>query len=331
MDSGIRLLREETERLRWAWDRHPAEWLDGYLVSGAEDPRINMQSILTRALIADTLFPGRFDALVDAEWRFGLCNLWMLDCLQRGIDRSEITIRIESGDAARCPRFVTDTAEYLRRADCPLPDYIGEALLNPEPDGDARIPDSALDTFSSIWTQTLASCPDTRLSIVEPACGSANDYRYLARYGFARFLRYTGFDLSRKNVQNARRRFPDVPFFAGNVFQIPAPDAAFEYLSVHDLFEHLSPEGLDRALDEVLRVTGREAWLSFFNLAEIPEHRFHASGGYHWNTLSQAQILQSVSRRSSGVSVVDIAALANEKFGFGQYYNPHAKTLIVGV
>ncbi|MCX5771088.1 MAG: hypothetical protein NTZ09_12575 [Candidatus Hydrogenedentes bacterium] len=56
-----RPLAGEDERLRWAWDRYPHEYLDSYLVSGVEDPRINFQSILTRALIADTLFPGRFD------------------------------------------------------------------------------------------------------------------------------------------------------------------------------------------------------------------------------------------------------------------------------
>ncbi|MEN6334795.1 MAG: hypothetical protein ABFE01_11075 [Phycisphaerales bacterium] len=31
----------EEENLRLSWDRHPAEYLDRYLVSGVQDPRIN--------------------------------------------------------------------------------------------------------------------------------------------------------------------------------------------------------------------------------------------------------------------------------------------------
>ena len=44
-------LLNENKALRWSWDQHPAEHLDHYLVQGIEDPRINCQSILTRALI----------------------------------------------------------------------------------------------------------------------------------------------------------------------------------------------------------------------------------------------------------------------------------------
>jgi len=62
-----RALREETERLTWAWDRYPQEVLDNYLTVGVEDPRINVQSILTRSLVTRVLFPGEFEGLLDAE------------------------------------------------------------------------------------------------------------------------------------------------------------------------------------------------------------------------------------------------------------------------
>ncbi len=42
--------------------------------------------------------------------------------------------------------------------------------------------------------------------MLEAACGSANDYRFLHAFGFAPFLDYAGFDISPKNIDNARRR-----------------------------------------------------------------------------------------------------------------------------
>ena len=36
-----------------------------------------------------------------------------------------------------------------------------------------------------------------------------------------------------------------------NVFEIDAPERAYDYTVVHDLFEHLSPEGLEAAVREL--------------------------------------------------------------------------------
>lgn len=324
-------LQRETERLRWAWDKFPSQRLDTYLVSDVEDPRINAQSILTRALIADTLFPGQFTGLIEAEWRFGLCHTWLTQCLRQGHTRREILQRIEGKDDAACPEFLIHTYEFLQSATCPFPDYITEALLAPDSDDGRLIPDNVLDTFASFWNRTLALYSDATISVVEPACGSANDYRYLVGHGLARFLKYRGFDLSRKNIANAQRRFPDTVFFVGNAIQIPMDDGACDYLFVHDLFEHLSPDAFEIALAEVLRVTRKEAWLSFFNMDAIPDHQFLPVEDYHWNTLSQTRTVETILRHAGDVEVVNIAELLRKKFEYATYYNPHAKTLMVTI
>src|SRR5262249_28346975 len=41
-------LKQETESLARSWARHESAWLRDYLVAGVEDPRINLQSILSR-------------------------------------------------------------------------------------------------------------------------------------------------------------------------------------------------------------------------------------------------------------------------------------------
>jgi hypothetical protein len=62
----------ENERLKTSWDCFPAEHLATYLRIGEQDQRINTHSILTRALLIDTLWPGKFDTLIDEELRFGV-------------------------------------------------------------------------------------------------------------------------------------------------------------------------------------------------------------------------------------------------------------------
>ena len=324
-------LREETARLTWAWDRHPQQVLDNYLAVDVEDPRINVQSILTRSLVTRVLFPGEFQDLLDAELRFGLCMTWIMPHLREGNNRWDMLDRLESGETSAFPEFLIAAYESVQNSDCPIPDYVTEALFRPALDEKSLISDAVLETFALVWSRTLESRRAASVSIIEPACGSANDYRYLAHYGLARFLRYSGFDISRKNIANARARFRDTNFFVGNVFQIPAKDGAFEYLFVHDLFEHLSPKGLETAMRECLRVTRREAWLSFFNLGSIPDHCFRTHGDYHWNTLSLDQIVQFLLQYATRVEVIDLPELIKQKTGYGQYYNPQAKTLVVKI
>jgi hypothetical protein len=70
-------IQQENDALRQMWEQHDAAHLDHYLVAGVEDPRLNIQSILTRALLADSLFPDRFAALINEELRFGTILTWL--------------------------------------------------------------------------------------------------------------------------------------------------------------------------------------------------------------------------------------------------------------
>ena len=322
-------LERESARLKQAWDKYPADHLDSYLVSGAEDPRINVQSILTRALIANALFPGEFDHLIHEELRFGLCLTWILERLKEGCTRREVLAGIESRDTGVCPEFVLGAQRLLDLEDCEIPDYIAAALCDRVCDCDQWLPSSALDTFSWTWNAVLAGRSHPPISVLEPACGSANDYRFLAAYGLARFLRYTGFDISEKSIANARTRFPQADFRLGNVLDIQIQDNAYDYVFVHDLFEHLSEEAFATALREILRVTRTQAWLSFFNLADIPEHEIRAKEDYHWNTLSLSQTLELTGRFAKEVDVIRIPDVLKDWFGYGEYYNQEAVTLIV--
>lgn len=319
----------ENEALRRSWQQYDCDHLDTYLVSGIEDPRINCQSILTRALIADTLWPDSFIDLIDAELRFGSVLTWILLRLEEGVARCELLSSVENASES-CPKTVVETYNSLRHATSSVPDYVTDAIMSPNPDGPPQaLCETALNTFCEIWRSELEHRTSVPVSLLEPACGSANDYRFIHSFGLARFVRYTGFDIAPKNVSNAQSRFPDVPFFIGSVFDTGLAEGAFDYVVVHDLFEHLSPEGLEAALAEVMRVAGRQAWLHFFNLSDCDSHVIRPIDNYYSNLLSIRQIGVSLSQWASDVDIVRIPDLLKEKFGFDAYYNAEATTLIV--
>lgn len=320
----------ENADLRWSWERYDYDHLDAYLVSGVEDPRINCQSILTRAFIADTLWPGRFTDLIDAELRFGVVLTWLLLQTKGGREPNELLDSIAAEQDPACPTVVRETYRWLQEDGCPAPDYLSAALVDSsagQPAGTFCEP--VLDTFCNLWRVALEGQHADRISVVEPACGSANDFRFIDRCGLARFIDYTGFDISPKNIANAKRRFPDVNFLTASVLHCSLPDNAFDYVLVHDLFEHLSEEAMNRALAEVMRLVRREAWLHFFSAERRTEHVIRPVGRYHANLLSIERLIERLAALGGAVEVVSITELLRRKFALDGYYNPRAATLLV--
>ena len=210
-----------------------------------------------------------------------------------------------------------------------IPDYISLVLMDRLTDGDVFLPSSALSCFELLWRDVLYGRSAKRVSVLEPACGSANDYRFLDSYGMGRFVDYVGVDICDKNITNARRRFPDVRFETGNILDMPFADDEFEYLFLHDLLEHLSPAALEIALIEIARVTRREACLNFFNMDDIDQHIIKPTQLYHWNTLSKNRICDSLMRYAADIDIVHIDSFLRQNFQCTDYHNPQAYTMIV--
>ena len=276
-------LRRETDDLTFAWLSKTPEKLRSYLISGIQDPRSNLQSILTRHYFIRQLFGVEFEQLQRQE---------LLHAMRLNTERVE-------------QRPVSDEQK---------------------------------SEFQARWRAALSQARAQPISVLEVACGSANDYRFLDSYGVARFLNYSGFDLSADNIANARDMFPQADFQRGNVFDIPRPDESVDVVLVFDLFEHLSLEGLEVALDEACRVARRGLVLNFFNVEDIAEHRHHpvAERRYHWNTLSLKRLTASLTARSKGVETVHIHAMAVDTFrSYGVFdsflddLNPNLYTFLV--
>jgi SAM-dependent methyltransferase len=323
-------MTSEEYNLRLSWDCHPLEYLDRYLVSGVQDPRINGQSILTRALLIDALHPGRCDALITEELRFGAVLTWILRQLENGSTPYEILDAMNPRCPARIPEVVLTTYAWLQDDACPVPDYITAALsfLNDDTPGQ-MLPDLALDTFMTIWREQLSQTSAAPISVLEAACGSANDYRFLHRCGVARFLRYTGIDIASRNIANAKRRYPNADFQTRSILTTGLPDSSFDYLFCHDLIEHLSPASMERALTEMLRIAHTKVILHFFNAKATGDHEIVPIRRYYRSRVSMEKIAALFQRLGAPVTCLRMTEWFQEKTGFSGYHNPNAFSMII--
>jgi hypothetical protein len=328
---------QETQNLIRSWDDAGRDELRDYLVQDVEDPRINLQSIITRHFLLEQLFPGEFAGLRYQELRFSAVLNWLLQIIhQYGCQPlPEMFLALAEGQeycgGLALPRYVIEAFAALPAMvdGVHIENYLSAAMFNPAPEQDS-LPEVCRDTFKNLWSAVLAGRKfSQRLSVLEPACGSANDYRYIHSFGLARFLTYTGFDLTRANIANAMAMFPQGGFRLGNVLGIAAADKSFDCLIVHDLFEHLSIAAMEQAICEVCRVTRRAMCLGFFRMHDGAEHIVTPHQHYHVNMLSLGRVRELLEARGGQVEAVWMDGLSRTLFGKEDTHNPHACTLIV--
>ncbi len=328
----------ETQALIRSWAQYDAAWLQDYLVQGVEDPRTNPQSLLTRHFLIGRVAPGRCDELKLEELRFSVVLNWLRQvAAQPGgwEDLQNLGLALERGadnvDGLAIPAFVRLAFRQLPKVvdGLAVPNYVRGATSAAEAEALAG-------TFLGLWNQALGALepgPEAAgggrpLRVLELACGSANDYRYFPLCGLARHLDFSGLDLCVANIDNARRQFPNVDFRVGNALGLPYPEATFAVAFVHDLFEHLSLEGLERALDELGRVTREALCLGFFRVHEGPEHQVQPVDEYHLNGLSLHRLREGLGARGFRTQAIHLGTFLRELFGVSGYHNPQAYTLV---
>jgi hypothetical protein len=334
-------LERESEKLARSWMKHDSAWLRDYLVAGVEDPRVNLQSILSRHFLVRALAGDGFSLLMEQEYRFAAAMNWLLALAQKADGEEQCAAVLhglrrgaDNAEGVEIPRWVLRSFAGLpaHAGDLQVPNYIEGFLVGArfEQGLDKPHHQACLDTFRGLWAAALLQVKaDASLTVLEPACGSANDYRSLHAYRLASLLDYTGLDLCEKNIENARALFPNARFQLGNVFDIAAADKSFEVCLVHDLFEHLSPDGLQAAVKEVCRVTRRGICVGFFQMDETIDHVVRPMDEYHLNTLSMDRMKGLFARGGFAAQVIHVETFLNEHTGCGQTHNPNAYTFVL--
>ncbi|HET7180687.1 MAG TPA: class I SAM-dependent methyltransferase [Candidatus Limnocylindrales bacterium] len=286
----------EERILRMNWASRDAARLDEYLVIGWQNPRINVQSILIRHALVHRLFGDEFADL----------------------ERAELELAVELNEALRqeAARTRVHIHSYL--------DARRQAAIREV----SRVIEPREHEMEQRWRLALDGRSPEPLAVLELACGSANDYRAFVDFGLAPFLDYTGIDLNPKNIDNARRRFPAANFLVGNAMSTGRPDASADVVIASDLFEHLPFEVANGVLAEATRIARDGLILSFFNMADVPDHVDQPVAAYHWNLLSAPRMVADLQRTFPSVTAIEIPAWLQAEFGYAHTYNPAAWTIL---
>lgn len=290
--------RIERHLLTSSWANVKPAQLRNYLVRDYQSPVINPQSILARHLLVREALGKGLESLMDEELA------WATEKNRRLVEHQRV-LQTQTSK----PWSTVRNSKAWR-------DLFAEVM------DDAEV-------FAERWSTTLGETTTAaRVSVIEAACGSANDYRFLDSYGVAPLIDYTGFDLTQANVDNASQMFPKIDFRLGDVLEIDAADGSYDWAIAHDLLEHLSPAVFERAIHELCRVARRGVLVSFFLMHDMPEHKIETRRMYHFNDLSKPRTDERFARYCATREWTHISPMLAERYGFKKYYNPPAWTLI---
>lgn len=317
------MITDEGQKLGHHWDLLGEEMLDRYLIQDVEHPAYNAQSVLIRAFLVDRFFPIEGRQLIDEEIYFAACSCFALLGHREGWF-SELYRKLKLGCSdSDLPAFLR--SEYRERLGSrfSLLDLYSEIAISIIVGfDDFRSP------FESLWRDFLRGRKTDRTRVLELGCGSANDYRFFDSYGLTSLVDYSGIDVSKTNIRNAKKRFPNAEFSVGDVCAIEASDQSFDVTVAFDLYEHLSMDALSAGLSESLRVTKDEHWISCFNAADIPIHQIRPVDDYHWNLLSLSELKEFIQIQGFDVEIVSTSQQFEDRFEGYRHYNQEAHILI---
>jgi 2-polyprenyl-3-methyl-5-hydroxy-6-metoxy-1,4-benzoquinol methylase len=104
--------------------------------------------------------------------------------------------------------------------------------------------------------------------VIEFGCGQGE----LTNEIHSRKIDITGIDISRKKIDSAREKFPDIPFYQHDATQPPFADSSFDTVLLPEILEHLTEDQGDRLLKSAWRILkpGGRLIVSVPNEACIP-------------------------------------------------------------
>lgn len=313
------MITDEGMRLGRHWDRIDPGELDRYLIQDVEHPAYNPQSVLIRSFIIDRMFPRVARPIIEAELYYSACATFALRSNREGNFAALYHVFVNGSSGFALPAFLRK--DYRER----FADYFDVTDLFKHLAICLSVGfDRFTSPFENIWKNFLKTREFRPCQLAELGCGSANDFRMWSACGVASLLDYTGIDVSQKNIANARRRFPSERFLVGDICAIDADDRAYDVAVAFDVYEHLSSTSLTNALYESLRITRDECWLSFFNAADIPQHRINEVDDYHWNLLSIPTIEREIRAQGFEVEIYSVAEILEGRFDGYQHYNREA-------
>ena len=150
---------------------------------------------------------------------------------------------------------------------------------------DTMIPER-FDKMPSEHYETPLIYVEDGWSLLDAGCATANLYKYTEK----RNISYTGMDFCQNLLDSARRRHPEANLKLGSVLDIPFPDNGFDVVFCKSVLEHIHPDEVKTAIEELIRVAQHMLILVFHNFPDKKATETHSimDQGYWENTFSES-------------------------------------------
>jgi len=118
--------------------------------------------------------------------------------------------------------------------------------------------------------------------ILEVGCNVGNQLCLLKKMGHTNLW---GVELQDHAVEIARKRTSGINIVKGSAFDIPHKDGFFDLVFTSGLLIHISPDDIDKVLDEIYRCTNRYIWgFEYYSPGGYEMTNYRGEDGLLWKT-----------------------------------------------
>jgi pseudaminic acid biosynthesis-associated methylase len=94
-------------------------------------------------------------------------------------------------------------------------------------------------------------------SVLEVGCNIGNQLNVMQNLGFANLY---GIELQSYAVEKAKAHTKDINIIQGSAFDVPFKDAYFDLVYTFGVLIHISPDDINKAMDEIYRTSKQYIW-----------------------------------------------------------------------
>lgn len=118
--------------------------------------------------------------------------------------------------------------------------------------------------------------------ILEVGCNIGNQLLLLQKMGYSDLW---GIELQDRAVEIARRRTSGINIIKGSAFDIPYKNNFFDLIFTSGVLIHISPDGIDKVLDEIYRCTNKYIWgFEYYNPDGYQMVNYRGEDNLLWKT-----------------------------------------------
>ena len=117
--------------------------------------------------------------------------------------------------------------------------------------------------------------------ILEVGTNIGNQLLHLQSQGFTNLY---GIEIQDRAINYAKHRTDNLNIIKGDALDIPFKDNYFDVVFTHGVLIHISPENINKVIDEIYRVSGSYIWGLEYYADKYTDLEYHGQKNIMWKT-----------------------------------------------